>query len=853
MSWLTAFHALIGSYLREERGRTALTILGVTLGVAVLVGIDLSNESAVESFRRNLRDIAGEATLTIRGNGARLPGSLVGRAAGIDGIESYAPLIRGDLQWTDPNGESVRVTLIGVDLLASGESGEKNVRPIALRLEPGRNFTSLATDPDVLILSNIFAQRVHATLGDSLRLTLLTHGEKEFRIGAIIESGDLARAYGGNVILTDLGIADHLLGTMGTIDQIDIVTRQDADVEQVAGTLRERFPTDALIERPEQRSTRVESMLAAFRFNLNALGQISLLVGAFLIYNTMKISVVRRRNVIGTLRAMGVGRNRVRAAFLIEGAVFGLIGGVLGVLLGVLMAALMVETVSDAISINFFRADATGIVLTPRIILGGMALGLLFSIVASIGPANEAAVTPPANTMRRGSDETATRGIAWQIIVGFVLVGLAILVLQRELKPGIPVIGYTATVLILAAGMFWARPLLALVCRGLRGVYARILGAEGLLASSATESSLGRASVALGGLYLGVAMTIAVTIMIASFRETVTDWLGQVLIADLYVTPRQSGTDATLAPHHINGLVDITGIERVDISRVRNVVIDGMEARVSGARLDPARLSRTIVTSGDVESLIRSAEASGDVFASESFARKRGLTEGQTLSLPTPSGIKDVRILAIYRDYASEQGYVLMDRAHYVGLYNDEAADSIAIHLNDGAQPDAIREMVAARLQASSAPPVDIRSNRDIRENALRAFDKTFAVTQVLQLIAMLVAILGVATTLLAQLMDRRHEVITLRTLGASRGRVARILILEAGLIGIAGIILGVAGGLVMAWSLTTVVMAESFGWTIGFDIPWPVLFQTVALLFLATLVAGAGPAWRIINGSAEQ
>src|SRR5690606_8753522 len=212
--------------------------------------------------------------------------------------------------------------------------------------------------------------------------------------------------------------------------------------------------------------------------------------------------------------------------------------------------------------------------------------------------------------------------------------------------------------------------------------------------------------------------------------------------------------------------------------------IDGMEARVSGARLDPARLSRTIVTSGDVESLIRSAEASGDVFASESFARKRGLTEGQTLSLPTPSGIKDVRILAIYRDYASEQGYVLMDRAHYVGLYNDEAADSIAIHLNDGAQPDAIRGMVAARLQASSAPPVDIRSNRDIRENALRAFDKTFAVTQVLQLIAMLVAILGVATTLLAQLMDRRHEVITLRTLGASRGRVARILILEAGLIG---------------------------------------------------------------------
>jgi len=850
VSWLTVFHALIGSYLREEKGRTLLTVLGVTLGVAVLVGIDLSNESAVESFRRNLRDVSGEATLTVRGNGARLDAKLTARVAGVPGVEAYAPLLRGDLQWGDDD-QAVTVTLIGVDLLAGGESGERNVRPIGFELEEDRAFTSLVTDPGVLILSRTFARRAGVGAGDEVQLTTPAQGLGTFRVGAIIESGDLSRAFGGNVILTDLGIADYLLGAGGSIDQIDIVTAEDADIDAVAEALRERLPGDALVERPEQRSERVDSMLAAFRFNLNALGQVSLLVGAFLIYNTMNISVVRRRNIIGTLRAMGIRRDRVRVAFLVEGGFIGIVGGILGVILGTVMAAAMVETVSDAISINFFQTRGADVVLSPRILLWGLSLGFLFSIVAATGPANEAATTPPANTMRRGSDEVGVRGVAWRTVVGLVLLISAIIVLQRELQPGIPVIGYSASVLMLAAGLFWCRPLLAVVCRGMRDFYARVFGAEGLLASSATESSLGRAGVAMGGLYLGVAMTIAVTIMVASFRDTVTGWLNQVLVADLYVSPRGTVGGSALSPEQVMAMSGVDGVERGDTIRTRQVVIDGLQARIGGARLDPGRFTPTLLSAGNVDELIARAESDGSLFVSEAFARKHRLGVGDSVGLPTPTGTRHRTIVAIYRDYASEQGYVLMDREHYVDLYADDTVDSIAIHLQPGASADSVRELIGAAARRVDAPPLDIRTNRDIRESALRAFDQTFAVTRVLQIIAMLVAILGVATTLLAQLLDRRHEIVTLLTLGAGRGRVARVLVLEAGLIGIAGIILGVAGGLTLAWILTTIVMMESFGWTIRFAIPWGVLFQTIVLLLGATLLAGLVPALRILRGKA--
>jgi putative ABC transport system permease protein len=278
-----------------------------------------------------------------------------------------------------------------------------------------------------------------------------------------------------------------------------------------------------------------------------------------------------------------------------------------------------------------------------------------------------------------------------------------------------------------------------------------------------------------------------------------------------------------------------------------------LQARVGGAEFDPVRFESTLVSGGNIADLISQAKNDGAVFISETFASKHRLQAGDTLTLPSPKGMIDAPVVAVYRDYASEQGYVLMDLERYAILYEDNTIDSVAIHLDAAASPDAVREVIAQRAVERGLASIELRSNRDIRDSALVAFDQTFAVTYILQVIAMVVAVLGVATTLLAQLLDRRHEIITLRTLGADRWRVARVLVLEAGLIGIAGIVLGIAGGLSLAWILTTVVMTESFGWTIQFTVPWVVLLQTVALLFGATLVAGIGPAMRVLNGSAER
>ncbi|MCC5874970.1 MAG: ABC transporter permease, partial [Candidatus Sumerlaeia bacterium] len=829
---------------------------GVALGVGVLVAIDLANESAVESFRRSVDDVAGSAQLEVRGNGVGMPGDTFAKVARHPGITAIEPVISGDVTFSGSASTTESLLLLGVDLLGTGDPKGNTIREISFSLHEDLVFQDLLTNSDNIILTERFARRHGLSLGD--RVELVAAGfPGMYTIAGVIGAGSIADTLDGNLAVVDLAVADIMLRRRGLLDRIEIRLAEGLDVDRVAEELAATLGGGLVVERPQARSARVDNMVAAFRFNLRALGHISILVGAFLVYNTMSIAVLRRRPVIGTVRALGVSRGAVRLVFLLEGALMGIAGSVLGIIGGVVTAGLLLRPVSEAISINFVQIHGASLVVGWGVLFQAVTLGVGGALVAALGPASDAASTPPANSMRRGSGEVAGSAVPWKsILVGLILALAGMAILSREPRPGLPVAGYLASTFIIGAFAFWSRPFLALISSLAHRPASRFFGAEGLVAVAATRAAIGRSSIAISGLLVSVAMTISVTVMVASFRVTVTSWMEQVLVADLYISPAAAGSGAdgpTMPAEFAHRISSLDGVEAVDPFRTWTATIDGQSVRIGSGDFRVPRFTSEDSRGRPMQDVLALARERQGAVVSEAFANKHGREEGDLLVLPTPSGPRELEIIAVYTDYSSEQGYVIFDRNLYNEWFGDELINSVAVYLGADADRDGMRSAIRAIAhEMEGVPGVVIRSNDELRGFALEAFDRTFAVTHILKVIAILVSVLGVTTTLLAQVVDRRQELSTLRYLGATRRRIGKIIVLETGLIIKAGLILGLPSGLIMSWILTRFIMLESFGWTIAFVIPWLLVAQVCVIIFVGSLLAGILPAREAMRSSGD-
>lgn len=651
MKLFSLFHALVGAYIRHEKGRSLLTVLGVALGVGVLVAIDLANESAVESFRNTVNDVAGEAQLEVRGNGIGLPGPTFSRVARHPSIKAIEPIISGEVSFQrQDNGTTVTLMLLGVDLLGSGDPVGNSIRDIQFILTEGIELTDLLRRPDLLLFTERFARRHGIAPGD--RVTLHAAGfPGVYQVGGLLGDGTFADTLDGNLVLGDLAVADVILRRRGLLDRLDLKLVDGADVDKVAGEIHAYLGEAFVVERPQSRSARVDNMLAAFRFNLRALGHISILVGAFLVYNTMSIAVVRRRAVIGTVRALGVGRKAIRGVFLLEGVLIGLLGTAVGILGGVLAAGFLLNPVSEAISINFVQIHQAGLHVGKSVLIQALILGVGGATLAALGPANEAASTPPANTMRRGSDEVAADQLPWGIItVGGVLFLIGMVLLSREPRPGLPLSGYLASTFLIGAFSCWSRPCLGVVSALARRPFSLFFRVEGLLAVSSTRSALGRSSVAISGLLVSVAMTIAVTVMVASFRGTVTSWMEQVLVADLYIsaaTGNPGGEGTTMPLEFATRIGALEGVSMVDPFRTWVATINDLPVRLGSGDFRVPRFTSIDKRGRPMQEVLALARANRSAVASEAFSMKQGLGEGDLVHIPTPGGLMKVRIEGI--------------------------------------------------------------------------------------------------------------------------------------------------------------------------------------------------------------
>lgn len=848
MILLTApvFRALVLRPLVRERLRTLLTVAGIAIGIGVIVAIQLSNQSALRSFRESVDAIAGRANYQIVSSAGTVDEKtlLALQPFWSRGVR-FAPVI--DIDGTILSDDAP-LRILAVDLFSDLHFRDYKYARIVTPPEKEKSVTATPFlelfRNDSIVVSGTFARERGLAIGSPLRVRAAGR-DATFIVRGILEQTGGGSAFSGSIAIADIAVAQRAFGLAGSLSRIDLIIPEEESSETVAA-IKQSLPPQLRIEPPSRRNDRVTKMLRAFRVNLFALAAVALLVGLFLVYNTVLISVLRRRRDIGIVKTLGVSNAQIIRAFLAEGALLGLTGSILGVAFGYVLSWSTLDLISRTINSLYVASNPSEVQLTWSAALTAVTIGMLISIAAALQPAAEAAAMRPSHLIRSGLyqriDRSRTRMLTIGAAVAFMLSAAA-----SRVPPigGIAAGGYAAVLLAVAGFALVSPILLTAGAAAVTPLLARVATVSGRLAARAVPSSLRRTSVATAALAIAIAMMVAIAIMVGSFRETVRIWVAQTVSSDLWVRPARA-----LSNTPVGGFTDAITVELKKLPFVaaadringRDIIFRDSIISLGSADFEVAisHGDLPMIEPGDARTALRNAIARGGVLISESLSLKYGTSTGELVTLPVRDGEHHFPVTGVYRDYSNDRGVAVMDRPLYARLYGDERIQTIAVFLEPGITP----ERAAAVIEKTLGPRFHAFAvtNASIRAEVMRIFDQTFMITYALLFVAVVVAVLGIINTLSALILERRREIALLRVLGMSRGEVRRMILLEAAIIGTVATLIGIVAGYILSLILIYVINKQSFGWTIELHPPQIAIVASIAITFAATVIAGLVP-----------
>ncbi len=813
------------SYMLRHPWQLALALLGIGIGVAVIVAVDLANASARKAFLLSMDKVTGEATHQVVGGPLGIEEDIYRRLRAEHGIRAIAPVVTGSVEvdetWLD---------VLGVDLFAEREIRQFTGEATTTDDEAPSQIRAFLVEPGAVAMSARTASGLGLRAGDTF--AVIAGGIE--RSAVLLGTYDSDQAGLDNVVVVDIATAQAWLGQRGRLSRIDARVPDSAALRRLESAL----PDGVRVLTAAGRTQATAAMSQAFMTNLTAMSLLALLVGLFLIFNSVSFSVLQRRGLIAVLRALGITRRQMFAMILTEAAVLGVVASLLGILVGVFLGEQLLALVARSINDLYFRLSVTEVSIDAFSIVKGLVAGLGAALMAAAAPAIEATTYEPRLAMQRSSlERRAGRSLPAITLAGAVTMAVAAALLVfsgRDLVAGL------AAVFLLILGFAFCVPLAVRWASSMLSPLAQTLGGTtARMAVAGIASGLSRTAVAIVALAIAVSATIGVSVMVDSFRGSVKTWLEQTLQADIYT----GVVRGTIEPALIDDLGNIPGVIEVSTSRRKSVEDASGRTQLLAIRMAPDSYAGTELLDGDPAEIWPAWETEDTVLVSEPYAYRKRVVPGDTITLPTSDGDREFRILARYQSYDINASAVMISRYNYDRYFDDEGVDTLGLYLADEASVDDVIAQVRSVSEGRQRLRVD--SNARIRDLSLEIFDQTFLITDVLYWLAIGVAFIGILGAMLALQLERAREFAMLRALGMTPGQVGSMVTTQTGVIGFLSGIAAIPLGVVMAWVLIKVINRRAFGWQIDMAVTPDILVSALVFAVGASLLAGFYPAWR--------
>ncbi len=827
--------ALLFRPLLRRPWRFLITVLGVAVGVAAVVSTVASSRAAVAAFAQGVEEVAGRARLEVVRLGG-VPDATLAALRPLTDVAVVAPVVERTALLVEL-GDGVRV--LGVDLLV-----DQWVRPIEEQVAGARAMFEEALTGRGVILPEPLAAELGVGVGDSVTLSARAR-PVALRVAGVIRPPGPASAW-GRVVIVDVAAAQELFGSLGRVDRIELVPRDGVKLADLRERLAPLLPPGDRVEEPSRRRQTAEQMVASLRFNLVALSGISVLVAAVLVATTLATSVVQRRYTIAVLRSHGASTFQIAAGVALEALLIGAGGGVLGIVGGFAGARLALASVRATVAAVLRGVPLTEIRFSWELAAAALVLALGTALAAAVLPVLEASATPPVQGLHHRPPARLGRRAMGRALTGVAVLGLVTAVLVRlPSLHGLPVAALAAALALMVMVLVMVGPLIEGVSVIAARTLARLRGLAVRLAAAALAAGRRRAAWAAGAVAVAVALAVAIVTLVTSFRATVVAWSEDGMRADIWIRPLAVATGLAvggLDPELVTLAQQMFGAETVDPFYPVEMSYRGHTITVAGAAFDVVRHYGNVGFPGrDSRAIFAEAYRIGGAIVNEPFANRFGVEEGDRLRLDVPGGPLELQVVGVFRDYSHAGGLVVMDRHLLLPHFPDAVPHEIALFLGPGADVAAARRRLLEAVRGRFL--IEAFTARGLQQEILAAFNRTFAITTALYLVAAVVAVVAVATVLLALVGERRRDLGLLRAMGGSRLQVFAVVVAQAGLLGLTAAVAGAVVGVLVGIVLVKVVNLQSFGWTLQLVLPWAALTRIGVWVLAACLLAGVTPA----------
>lgn len=828
-------------YARKHVLRCLLTMAGIVLGVGVFVGMHTANQSVLSAFHDTIDRIAGSTQLQVSSGETGFGEDVLEQVRSLPEVRAAAPVIEATA-----NTGAGNLLILGVDML-----GDRNVRNYDLEgadesIDDPLVFLAQA---DSLLVTKTFADKRGLKVNSRIPMRTM-QGDQVFTIRGIMKPGGLASAFGGDLAIMDIYAAQKVFGRGYRFDRVDIVLEEGVGLDAAAVKARALLGAGFEVEPPQSRGQQFEATSKLYATATNVTSMFALFIGMFIIYNTFAIAVTERRSEIGILRALGATRAQVRTLFLVESAVSGLVGTAAGILFGIALANGMASYIGALLSdVYGVSQNPNEVSVAPWLAALAAALGLTTSLIAAYIPARAAAGVDPVKALQKGRSQTINEGenrtrTQWAFACVAVSTLGFIFSANSFIFYGGAVMMMLAAVLLCPAGSLW-------VARGLRPVLSWLRPVEGTLAIDSLIQAPRRTSGTIAALMLSLALVISLAGLARASYDKLAEWMRVALSPDLYVTTAENITNRTFTFPNSLGLAlqEIPGVARVQA--VRSVRIRVKDAQIMLFAADVAKISTTSrlpAVQGDSAEMYRLTAEGKGVIAAENFVKLHGAHLGEELEFPAPGGLLKLPIVGVVRDFADQQGGILMSRAVYIEHWKDDTVNSFQLYLSPGANNMAVRQSILDAY--GSQQKLFVLTNAELRDFITRITDQWFGLTYIQIFVAVLVAILGIVNALTVSITNRRRELGVLQAVGALRNQVRHTIWMEAAAIGIIGVVLGLILGGVQLYYSVEIAQRDLIGTFIGYSFPYMTAAAIVPVMLAAAFLAAIVPAESAVRGS---